>query len=59
MILLISYGGQRLAVTVQPPRQSAGQAASAPTGEPPDEMSVLLFSHSLSKALSQMFGAQA
>lgn len=55
MILLISYGDQRLAVTVQPSRQPFAQ----PSSPPADETSVLLFGHSLGKALSQMFGAHA
>ena len=59
MILFIAYRGQRLAVTVQPSRQPAGRPASAPAEQPSDETSVLVFSHSLGKALSQMFGARA
>ncbi len=55
MIFLISYGDQRLAITVQPARQPAVQPSSPHS----DETSVLLFGHSLGKALSQMFGARA
>ena len=55
MILLISYGGQRLAVTVQPSRQPSGQ----PSSQPADQTSALLFGHNLGKALTQIFGGCA
>jgi len=51
MILYISYGGQRLAVTVQPSRQ--------PSSQPADQTSALLFGHNLGKALTQIFGGCA
>ncbi len=59
MILLISYGDQRLAVTVQPSRQACSQPSSPPSDQTPDQLSALLFGHSLGKALSQTFGARA
>jgi hypothetical protein len=55
MILFISFGDQRLAITVQPSRQPSVQPSSPPS----DQTSVLLFGHSLGKALSQTFGAHA
>jgi hypothetical protein len=51
MILFISYGHQRLAVTVQPSRQ--------PSSQPSDQTSALLFGHNLGKALTQIFGGCA
>ena len=75
MIFLISYGDQRLAVTVQPSRKPSGEPSSPPFDAvladavsvdavsadevSADEVSVLLFGHSLGKALSQTFGARA
>lgn len=65
MIFLISYGDQRLAVTVQPSRKPSGEPSSPPSDAvladavSADEVSVLLFGHSLGKALSQTFGARA
>jgi hypothetical protein len=63
MILRITYRGQRLAVTVQPAHQPLGQpsarTSSAPSDQPAGEISVLLFGHTLGKALSQTFGARA
>jgi hypothetical protein len=55
MIFLMFFGDHRLAITVQPTRQPVAQ----PSSPPADETSVLLFGHSLGKALSQMFGAHA
>jgi hypothetical protein len=52
MILCISFGGQRLAVTVQPSRKPSVQPAA-------DQTSALLFGHTLGKALSQTFGGCA
>lgn len=59
MILFISYGGQRLAVTVQPARKASGQLSAASFDETSDHAWVLLLSHSLGKALSKTFGVRA
>ena len=63
MILRITYRGQRLAVTVQPAHQAASQPSvrpsSPPSDQPSGEISVLLFGHTLGKALSQTLGARA
>lgn len=59
MILLITFGEQRLAITVQPSVRLSGQPASPPSDQPSGDVSALVLGHSLGKALSQMFGARA